>query len=207
MYLKINKITRKKTRNMNFSSVQTYNSIAVVSIQKFWTNNFRNKQKCLHIFVYFCIVKDLFILKGLHPGIVLERELKKRKLSKGRFALSINEFPQTLSAISAGKRSMNTPLALRIEKALKIEEGYFMTLQIFHEIREEKRKLGKNYHPDLSKLRKVLFWDTKLEKIDWQQHQASIIKRVYERGNDAERDEIVRFYGSANVKEVLAHKS
>jgi plasmid maintenance system antidote protein VapI len=148
-------------------------------------------------------MKNIFLLKGLHPGIVLERELRKRKLSKGRFAISVNEFPQTLSAITAGKRNMNTTLAMRIEKALNIEEGYFMTLHIFYEIKEEKQKLGKNYHPDLSKLRSVLFWDTKMEKIDWRQQQIAIIKRVFERGNDTERDEIMRFYGKESVQIAL----
>ena len=84
--------------------------------------------------------QEISILKGLHPGFVLEQELKKRKLSKGRFAISINEFPQTLGAVTRGKRNMNTPLALKIEQALGIEEGYFMTLQVFYEIKEEKRK-------------------------------------------------------------------
>ncbi len=150
-------------------------------------------------------MKDIFIIKGIHPGLVLERELKKRKLSKGRFALSVNEFPQTISAISAGKRSMNTPLAMRIERALEIEEGYFMTLQIFYEIKVEKQKPGKDYHPDLSKLRKILFWDTTMTKIDWLQYKETIIKRVFERGNDTEQDEIVRFYGKAIVEQALGH--
>src|SRR5580693_5538845 len=121
--------------------------------------------------------QELSILKGLHPGIVLERELKKRKLSKGRFAISVNEFPQTLGAITKGKRNMNTPLALRIEHALGIEEGYFMTLQVFYEIKEEKRKQHQHDIPDLSKLRPILFWDTNMEKIDWQQQKKSVIQR------------------------------
>ncbi|HEU4551761.1 MAG TPA: hypothetical protein VFS25_02965, partial [Chitinophaga sp.] len=79
---------------------------------------------------------ELAILKGIHPGIVLERELKKRKLSKAHFAHTVHEFPQTLGAITKGKRNMNTALALRIEKELGLEEGYFMTLQVFYEIRE-----------------------------------------------------------------------
>ena len=101
---------------------------------------------------------------------------------------------------------MNTPLSIRIEQALNIEEGYFMTLQIFHEIKEEKQKLSKTYRPDLSKLRPVLFWDTKIEKIDWQQQHVAIIKRVFERGNEAEREEMIRFYGSATVQLVLGNK-
>jgi plasmid maintenance system antidote protein VapI len=66
----------------------------------------------------------LEIVKGIHPGLILERELKKRKLSKGQFALSISEYPQTLSAIISGKRGMNIGLAMRIEEALGMEEGF-----------------------------------------------------------------------------------
>lgn len=151
--------------------------------------------------------KEISILKGLHPGFVLERELKKRKLSKGRFALSINEFPQTLGAITKGKRNMNTALALRIENALGIEEGYFMTLQVFYEIKEEKRRLNNNQQPDLSKLRPVLFWDTKFEKIDWYAQKKAVIKRVFERGDETEKNEIIRFYGREEVDSILNDKN
>ena len=30
---------------------------------------------------------NLSLIKGIHPGLILERELKKRKLAKGKFAL------------------------------------------------------------------------------------------------------------------------
>ena len=72
--------------------------------------------------------------------------------------------------------------------------------------KEERQKQAKNYHPDLSKLRTVLFWDTKMEKIDWRQQRVAVIKRVFERGNDAEQDEILRFYGGATVDEALRVK-
>jgi hypothetical protein len=77
-----------------------------------------------------------------------------------------------------------------------------MTLQIFYEIEQEKKKLFKT-HPDLKKLRPVLFWDTKIEKIDWQKQKRAIIKRVFERGNEAEKNEIIGFYGRNAVNEVL----
>jgi len=147
------------------------------------------------------------ILKGLHPGVVLERELKKRKLSKGRFAISINEFPQTLGAITNGKRSMNTSLALRIEHALNMEEGYFMTLQVFYDIKEEKHKQASINTPDFSKLRSILFWDTKMDKIDWNRQKRAVIKRVFERGNEKEKEEITRFYGQEVIDKVLKVES
>ncbi len=146
---------------------------------------------------------ELSILKGLHPGIILEHELKKRNLSKGRFAISINEFPQTLSAVIMGKRSMNTKLALSIEHALGIEEGFFMTLQVFYDIKEEKQRQEQVAQPDLSILRPILFWDTKIEKINWQNHKKAVIRRVFERGNLQEKQEITRFYGKETIEQVL----
>ncbi|HXD93555.1 MAG TPA: plasmid maintenance system antidote protein, partial [Bacteroidia bacterium] len=140
--------------------------------------------------------------KGIHPGFILERELKQRKIKKSRFAISLQEFPQTLGSITKGKRSMNTPLALKIEQALGIEEGYFMTLQVYYEIKEEKKKLN-NKHPDISKLRHILFWDTNMDKIDWEKQKAAVINRVFERGNEEEKNEITRFYGKNTIKELL----
>jgi len=143
------------------------------------------------------------LLKGLHPGIVLERELQKRKIPKGRFAISLNEFPQSFGDITKGKRKMNTALALKIEHALGIEEGFFMTLQVFFEIKEEKKKLALSNHPDLSKFRPVLFWDTKIEKIDWIIQKEAVIRRVMERGNEIEKKEIQDFYGKGVIDQVF----
>jgi antitoxin HigA-1 len=144
----------------------------------------------------------LSIIKGIHPGLILDRELKQRHLHKGPFALSLKEYPQTLVSITKGKRRMNTNLALKIENALEIEEGYFMTLQVFYDIKELKKKEYK-LHPDFTKLRRVLFWDTKMESIDWEKQKNAIIKRVFERGNEIEKNEIVRFYGQEKVNNIL----
>jgi plasmid maintenance system antidote protein VapI len=145
---------------------------------------------------------QLEIIKGIHPGFMLERELKKRNLRKGPFALSLQEFPQTLVSITKGKRRMNVSLALKIENALGLEEGFLMTLQVFYDIEQEKRKLNTR-HPDLSKLRRVLFWDTKMENINWEKHKRFVIERVFERGNEREIEEITSFYGNEVIKTIL----
>ena len=139
------------------------------------------------------------ILKGLHPGLFLQRELGNRKLKSGQFAESIGEHPQTLSAIIRGRRSMNTPLSLRIEQALGLEEGFLMTLQVYYDIAEEKRKLSQSHRPDLTKFRKTLFWDTTIENIDFTAHSRYVINRVFERGNKAEILEVIRFYGRDTI--------
>ena len=147
------------------------------------------------------------ILKGLHPGLFLQRELGNRKLKSGQFAESIGEHPQTLSAIIRGRRSMNTPLSLRIEQALGLEEGFLMTLQVYYDIAEEKRKLSQNHRPDLTKFRSTIFWDTKIENIDFAAHSRYVINRVFERGNEEEINEIIRFYGKAKIIENITLNS
>lgn len=150
---------------------------------------------------------NIDIIKGIHPGIILERELKNRKLPKRIFAHSINEFPQTITAITKGKRRMNPALSLKIEKVLGLEEGYFMVLQAYSDIAQEKKKLSENYHPDLSKIRSVIFWDTDIKLIDWEKNKIAVIYRIFERGNEEEIQEIIRFYGKETVLKILCEKS
>ena len=146
--------------------------------------------------------KKIDIIKGIHPGLILERELKQRNLRKGSFAISLQEFPQTLVSITKGKRKMNTPLALKIEKAFGLEEGYFMILQVYYDIEEEKRRQNTE-HPDFTKLRPVLFWDTRMKTINWEKQKKAVIKRVFGRGNEVEKKEIIRFYGKEAINKVL----
>jgi addiction module HigA family antidote len=150
------------------------------------------------------VKKYLNILKGIHPGFVLERELKKRQIRKGSFALQIQEYPQTLSTITKGRRDMNIGLALKIEHVLGIEEGFFMILQVYYDI-EQKKKKQNSTQPNLSIIRTVLFWDTNMKKIDWQKQKKAIIKRIFERGNEMEKKEITRFYGNGTISKVLNH--
>jgi len=140
--------------------------------------------------------------KGIHPGLVLEQELKKRKLQRGRFAKSVGEFPQTLGAIIKGKRRMTIPLALRIDQKLGKPEGFFAIIQTWFDIESEKSKPNERT-PDLSLIREVVFWDTDIKKINWQKHKNAVIKRVFERGNQIEKDEITRFYGADQINEII----
>lgn len=154
-------------------------------------------------FAYIWFMKmQLEKYKGIHPGIVLERELKKRSIKQRPFALSLNEHPQTFNAITKGKRGIPVSLALKIEKKLNLSEGSLAILQTYYDIKQEKQKLERAT-PDLSKLRKALFWDTDVNKIDWEMQYKAVIRRVFERGNDAEKKEMERFYGIAKVKSVI----
>lgn len=145
---------------------------------------------------------EISIIKGIHPGIILDRKLKERKLKKGRFAISISEYPQTLTAITKGKRAMNPCLALKIEEALGLEEGYLMVLQAYFDMKQEKLRQHANNRPDLSKIRSGIFWDTDLNQIDWHTQRRAVIERVIERGSEEEKAEIKRFYGQSTFNEI-----
>ena len=142
----------------------------------------------------------LDIIKGIHPGKFVERELKKHNFNQRQFALSINEHPQTLGAIINGKRRMNVELSLKIEEKLNLEEGFLMTLQIHNDIKIA--KFDPDYKPDISKIRKGTFWDTKIDTIDWKQMKIGVVKRIFSRGNDEEKFEITRFYGKSTIERI-----
>ena len=80
--------------------------------------------------------------KGFHPGIILERELKRKGLKKGPFALSLNEYPQTLNDITKGKRGITASLSIKLDQILGLEEGTMLILQAYYEIQKEKDKLN-----------------------------------------------------------------
>ncbi len=143
--------------------------------------------------------QNLEILKGIHPGVFLSRELARKDLHSAELAKRVSVHRQNLNAIIKGRRSMNLPLSLRIEKELGLQEGFLMTLQLYFDIEQEKRRLSVLLKPDLSKFRKALFWDIEFSNIDWMKNRSFVIQRVFERGNEEEISETIRFYGKDEI--------
>jgi antitoxin HigA-1 len=146
---------------------------------------------------------EIKVLKGIAPGLVLERELQKRGLPKNKFAQSIGEYPQVLGDIVKGKRRISPRIALKLDRELDKEEGYFLILQAFHDTAEERRRMDEENQQELPRLRTILFWDTDMGNLNWQKHKRAIILRVLERGNTFEKQELIRFYGIESIDEAL----
>ncbi len=143
-------------------------------------------------------------IKGVHPGIILEREFGKRGIRKSAFAMQIGVYPGIITDLTKKRRGMNAGLAIRIEKALDAEEGYFMILQAYYEISEEKKKLiTEKIKPGPKLLRRALFWDVDFEKIDFSKRKRYVIERVFERGNNEEISEIISFYGKIDCIRII----
>lgn len=149
--------------------------------------------------------KRFDILKGIHPGKFLERELIRKGINKNTFAASVSEHPQTISAITKGKRSLTVRLALRAERELNLEEGFLSYLQTAYDI--ELIKKGDSSKPDLSLFRPSLFWDTDIQKLDWMKHKKSILQRINNYGNLEEKKAIDQFYSIPYRKEVIINEN
>ena len=151
------------------------------------------------------MLPEISKIKGVPPGAVLSRELKKRGLESKQFALSLGEYPQTISAISKGRRGINPALSIKLGEKLGASPEYFMLLQTYYEIDKIQKEniLKTQAKPNMEILPKVLFWDTNIDKIDWQKYKSYVINRVFERGNEKQINEIISFYGAETVKEIL----
>lgn len=65
------------------------------------------------------------------------------------------------------------------------------------EIKIERQPLLNNVkRPNLPR---VLFWDLDFDKIDWKRSYRMVMERVLDKGNTAEWEEMIRFYGKVNV--------
>ncbi|TQD40290.1 helix-turn-helix transcriptional regulator [Haloflavibacter putidus] len=140
-------------------------------------------------------------IKGIHPGLILLREIKRNNIKSSQLAMAIGEHKQTISAIINQKRGINPELSIKLADYFHIEEDYFMMLQAGYEVKSKLTEKSKGT-PNLNNIRKVLFWDTSFDKIDWNKNKSAIIKRVLERGNDKEINEIIKFYGKKTVSRI-----
>jgi len=151
------------------------------------------------------MLPEISQIRGVPPGAVLRRELKKRGLDSEQFALSLGEEPATINAINNGQQKINPMLSTILGEKLGVNADYFMLLQeAYYEEDKKKQEILKNQaKPNMKIIQKILFWDTDIDKIDWQKYKRGVIHRVFERGNDAEIREIISFYGEKTVSEIL----
>lgn len=143
-------------------------------------------------------------MEDVPAGKILDVILKKKNISQKKLADMSNIYPQHICAYIKGKRKFTIKASVAIEKALGISiEGFFVKIQTNHDVysfvMEEERKI----HPDLSKLSKGLFWDTRIDKINWIKNKEWVIQRTFEYGNDIEINEIIRFYGKETIKRTI----
>lgn len=148
------------------------------------------------------MLPEIIKIKGIHPGLILQREIKRQNIKSSHLAIRIKEHKQTISAIINQKRGVSAELSIKLASYFNTEEDYFMMLQASYDV---KTRLAAHQQktPNLNNIRKVLFWDTSFNTIDWQKNKRAIIQRVLERGNAKEIKEIIAFYGRTTVIKIV----
>lgn len=79
----------------------------------------------------------------LHPGKVLGEELEAREILQKDFAKKIGLQPPHLSDLIRGKRNVTARLALKLEKELGIDAGFWLRLQMAYDLFMAKKELEK----------------------------------------------------------------
>jgi len=165
----------------------------------------------LVIFCIFAALKSIIMyedyLKYHHIpcGAVIDRIRTKEHLTQRELAERSGILFQRINDFIADRRKISPEQSLRLEDALGIErKGFFYQIQTNHEIFLAIKRTTEQQHPDLSKYRKALFWDTDFESIDWRGNSAWIIQRVFEYGNESEIKETIHFYGNKAIENILS---
>ncbi|MGB8363154.1 MAG: HigA family addiction module antitoxin [Rhizomicrobium sp.] len=84
------------------------------------------------------------------PGeILLEEFLKPMELSQNALARAIHVSPRRINEIVLGQRAITADTDLRLARYFGMSEGFFLGLQIDHDLRARKREIG----PDLAAIR------------------------------------------------------
>ena len=145
-------------------------------------------------------------IKGIHPGTLLRWELNNRNLKGCELAHSIGEHKQTISAILNKRRDINPSLSIKLSKEFRTDKDYFMLLQASYDVKKIAESEIKSI-PNINNIRRIIFWDTNFDKINWNKNKKAIIKRILERGNKTEINEIISFYGRKTIsKEIKSIK-
>lgn len=143
-------------------------------------------------------------IKGIHPGAVLKREIKSLGIKSINLAKEISEHPQTINAITKEKRGINAKLSVKLGDYFNISQEYFILLQAAYQVAAYKKSKLKNANPLIGKFRTSLFWDTKIELIDYKKNKKSVIQRILERGNQKEIQNLIEIYSIKTIKREIS---
>lgn len=80
----------------------------------------------------------------IHPGEILVSEfMQPLGLSQTELAAAIGVPPRRLEQVIAGKRPVSADLDLRLARFLALPEGFFLRMQLEHDLDLARDRLGK----------------------------------------------------------------
>ena len=81
-------------------------------------------------------------MKAIHPGRILKRELKARKLSANKLSLLLSVPSGRIVQILNGQRGVSAETALRLAQFFGNSAQFWMNLQTRYELAVTEQKLG-----------------------------------------------------------------
>jgi addiction module HigA family antidote len=85
--------------------------------------------------------KEIYANVLLHPGELLSEELEAREISQKDFAGLLGMRAPHFNELLKGKRHISATLALKLEKHLKIDAGFWMRLQIDYDLKVARKHI------------------------------------------------------------------
>lgn len=79
------------------------------------------------------------IIKGIHVGLIIERELKKQGLMLEQFSISIGVDVAVIADTINGNTDIDFALASIIEKTLKMDDGFLLNSSPFTILNKRKK--------------------------------------------------------------------
>jgi addiction module HigA family antidote len=76
-----------------------------------------------------------------HPGQVLREELAARRITQVEAARRIGVPPSQVAAVVRRRRPLGAALALRLERLLGVQAGFWLRLQIDWDLAEARRRV------------------------------------------------------------------
>lgn len=89
------------------------------------------------------------IMKPIHPGRILKREIEARKLTANKLALSLRVPSGRITQILNEKRGISPETALRLSRYFGNSARFWMNLQTIYELALAERDIGSKINAEV----------------------------------------------------------
>ena len=90
-------------------------------------------------------------MQPIHPGKILKRELKARRLSGNRLALALRVPSGRIALLVTGKRSVTPDTALRLARYFGNSAQFWLNLQSRYDLATTEAKIGARIRAEVLK--------------------------------------------------------
>lgn len=141
------------------------------------------------------MARKFSIYKGIPIGLIIKKDLSRKKVSQKVLADSIGMSYYCLNRSLNNKRLIKEDEARLIDEYFKYEDRFTLNMQSYLYNKNQSKEHGslKNITPSV---RSCVFWDIDVSSLDWVKYRDFIINRVLEYGNSEEYRSVMEYYNN-----------